>query len=454
MSTTRTHYEELQVDRSAKIREIEHAYEKEGRLCRSDSSRGLSPDDRTKVARISEAFKVLSSPALRAEYDRALDEGGIPQTAPMPATKVGHHVLYRWTFNGPPQELGTYSGRSFAEAVGRAADLRLGDLSRLSIARSESMDGAELGGVNLHALQATGVSFAGAELAVSDLTVAHLSSANMRRANLSWADLKGAFLKGANLTEARLLEANLTAATFRDADLSFADLRGAKVAADMHGAILFGANLRGADLSDARGLDAFQVLDAARLEPNGQPVNLQALDGAKFSPEIATAIEAQRAAVGHVSAIATPAPSASSSRRDERESVLGVVQKLAFAMAKVAETRISGADALETSAGEKARAATLRRLATYGVAAVAGAASADRPAVAAGVARAALLFAGRDNARFWIEAEKHGPDALLKVAAAIKSEAGVDRDARSLPAEVEEVKRNDGNGRHAAGISL
>lgn len=455
MATTKTHYEELRVSRNARLIEIEHAYQSLGRTYRQDNEGRMSEDTRERVGRIALAYEVLSSPTLRNEYDRALAEGRAETARARAVPKLEQHQLYRWSFERPPLEIGTYAGTSFADAVRRAADLRAGDLVRLSIPRHASMDGAEVGGVNFHALQATGVSFKGAQLAACVLKVAHLSEADLSHSNLSWADLKGAFLKEADLSHSRLFEANLTGATLRQANLTRADLRGAKMAADMLGAEMFAADLRGADFTDARGLNAYQVLDAARLVPGGPPENMMVFDGARFPPEIEAAIQAQRVARGHESSVATPVPATPVPQREVKEPVLVVVQKLAFAMSKVAETRIVGADPLETRAGEVARAATLRGLAAYGVARIAAGPDAERVKAGADIASAALLVAGRESARFWIEAETRGPGALIGMADEIKLELGKSRDARSLPQNAEEVKRNDGNGRQqASGISL
>ena len=78
-----------------------------------------------------------------------------------------------------------------------------------------------------------------------------LENADLRGVNLWGADLRRVNLWGADFRDADLRSADLRSADFRDADLQNADLRSANLwGANLWGANLRGANLRGAELRD------------------------------------------------------------------------------------------------------------------------------------------------------------------------------------------------------------
>ena len=115
MATAKTHYEELRVARNARLIEIEHAYQNLGRTYRHDNEGRMSEDAREKVGRIALAYEVLSSPTLRRQYDQALAEERAGIAAARMVPKLEQHQLYRWSFERPPLEIGTYAGTSFGD---------------------------------------------------------------------------------------------------------------------------------------------------------------------------------------------------------------------------------------------------------------------------------------------------------------------------------------------------
>lgn len=65
----RTHYEVLQVPRRATLGEIKAAFRRLAKVYHPDATPGV---DGSRFRRICEAYKVLSNPAKRRAYDRAL----------------------------------------------------------------------------------------------------------------------------------------------------------------------------------------------------------------------------------------------------------------------------------------------------------------------------------------------------------------------------------------------
>jgi uncharacterized protein YjbI with pentapeptide repeats len=100
---------------------------------------------------------------------------------------------------------------------------------------------------------AAGESLERADLRGIDLSHASLEGADFHRADLEGSNLEGAKLKKARLRNANLRESFLAGADLVDANLDRADLEGAKLAgADLTGANLNRATLEGADLANAK----------------------------------------------------------------------------------------------------------------------------------------------------------------------------------------------------------
>lgn len=115
--------------------------------------------------------------------------------------------------------------------------------------RAASLACSNLLGANLRAAILAEANFSGAELGGADLSKALLSDANFQ----------GAELWGTNFREAYLRDANFQKANLRAAQLQKADLWGA----DLWGAYLRQTNFREADLRGTKGINCFQLSEAA-----------------------------------------------------------------------------------------------------------------------------------------------------------------------------------------------
>lgn len=73
MTSQINHYEILRVDRHASAQRVRHAYRRMAQRCHPDKHPGRA-DSAALMARINEAYAVLSDPARRATYDASLQQ--------------------------------------------------------------------------------------------------------------------------------------------------------------------------------------------------------------------------------------------------------------------------------------------------------------------------------------------------------------------------------------------
>jgi uncharacterized protein YjbI with pentapeptide repeats len=133
--------------------------------------------------------------------------------------------------------------------------------AQISKARGGSCPGCNLFQANFSGLQSTGRSYAKARLRQADLTTAVMNRANFAGADLRDVDAYGGVFGGANFAGA-----DLTNASFVGTFLGGATLSGAK---------LSGANFSGAEMATARGLTQAQLNAACGDEATTLPGGLR-----------------------------------------------------------------------------------------------------------------------------------------------------------------------------------
>lgn len=164
-----------------------------------------------------------------------------------------------------PDPVGIVDSPSAAKTPGRI-EIRHKDSGEvLRSLRAETLENADLAGVELRGAQLSKTKLCRANLFASDL-----SRANLQESDLSDANLRGAILTDANLTGAVLKDANMVSAFLRGATMADANLADA----DLTRAVMNNSNLEGANFHDASLIDA-DLRSAVLTDANLSGANLE-----------------------------------------------------------------------------------------------------------------------------------------------------------------------------------